>query len=386
MLTKDTKLRFWCQKVLPLVYDDSLSYYELLNKVVLHLNTHTEDINELIDFVNNFSDDIEQVLIDMAESGELDEPILNALAGVIAREYDPDKHYIIFEYCFYDGNLYRANSSTTGVFDPTKWDEKILADDLSTLESRVYSLSAENVRFDETETYTNGTVGEAILNLIQGGGVAVTNVFYNAVAHAIQKTINNQSTNVIDVENDPTNSENKLPSSKAVYNIKNMVEVSNSNAHSDGNKLWINESTGSEVQVPLWSEFQALESHVSGMTYDLELGSIAKGQNIPESAVLDQTACYKVGNVAVVCARVHTMDFVATDQNAEVCFRLPAGFWPPALVRTASAYVHNATANMFMPAIATINSNNGYVTFALGTTAHYDQIAFSATFPLREEY
>ena len=26
--------RFWCQKVLPLVYDDSLSYYEILCKVV----------------------------------------------------------------------------------------------------------------------------------------------------------------------------------------------------------------------------------------------------------------------------------------------------------------------------------------------------------------
>jgi hypothetical protein len=47
--------RFWCQKVLPAVYDDSLSYYELLCKV-LHwlnkdviptLNEHTEAITEL---------------------------------------------------------------------------------------------------------------------------------------------------------------------------------------------------------------------------------------------------------------------------------------------------------------------------------------------------
>lgn len=30
--------KFWCQKVLPLVYDDSLSYYELLCKVVNYLN------------------------------------------------------------------------------------------------------------------------------------------------------------------------------------------------------------------------------------------------------------------------------------------------------------------------------------------------------------
>ena len=26
--------RYWCQTVLPITYDDSLSYYELLNKVV----------------------------------------------------------------------------------------------------------------------------------------------------------------------------------------------------------------------------------------------------------------------------------------------------------------------------------------------------------------
>lgn len=37
--------RFWCQKVLPLVYDDSLSYYELLAKVVKYLNNMMSDLN-----------------------------------------------------------------------------------------------------------------------------------------------------------------------------------------------------------------------------------------------------------------------------------------------------------------------------------------------------
>lgn len=36
--------RYWCQKVLPLVYDDSLSYYELLNKIVVYLNNTIEDV------------------------------------------------------------------------------------------------------------------------------------------------------------------------------------------------------------------------------------------------------------------------------------------------------------------------------------------------------
>ena len=32
------KFHFWCQKVLPLVYDDSLSYYEVLGKMANKLN------------------------------------------------------------------------------------------------------------------------------------------------------------------------------------------------------------------------------------------------------------------------------------------------------------------------------------------------------------
>lgn len=45
---------YWCYKVLPLVYDDSLSYYEILCKVVGYINqmieedkSYVEDIEEL---------------------------------------------------------------------------------------------------------------------------------------------------------------------------------------------------------------------------------------------------------------------------------------------------------------------------------------------------
>ena len=55
---KNSPFRFWCQKVLPLVYDDSLSYYELLCKVVCKLN-------ELAENQNNLSDEIKQVAADL---------------------------------------------------------------------------------------------------------------------------------------------------------------------------------------------------------------------------------------------------------------------------------------------------------------------------------
>ena len=52
--------RFWCQKVLPLVYDDSLSYYELLCKVV-------DYINELIDADKIIENNLEELEAELEE-------------------------------------------------------------------------------------------------------------------------------------------------------------------------------------------------------------------------------------------------------------------------------------------------------------------------------
>lgn len=41
-------LRYWAQKVLPLVYDDSLSYYEVLGKIAHKINEIITQINERI--------------------------------------------------------------------------------------------------------------------------------------------------------------------------------------------------------------------------------------------------------------------------------------------------------------------------------------------------
>lgn len=83
--------RYWCQKVLPLVYDDSLSYYELLCKVVDYLNKTMEDVEtlhgdvtslhaaytELQNYVNNYFStldvqaEINNKLDTMAKDGSL---------------------------------------------------------------------------------------------------------------------------------------------------------------------------------------------------------------------------------------------------------------------------------------------------------------------------
>ena len=83
--------RYWCQKVLPLVYDDSLSYYELLCKVVDYLNKTMEDVTnfntdmtslyesyeQLQEYVNNYfssldvQTEINNKLDSMASDGTL---------------------------------------------------------------------------------------------------------------------------------------------------------------------------------------------------------------------------------------------------------------------------------------------------------------------------
>ena len=52
---------FWCQKVLPLVYDDSLSYYEVLCKVVEAINSIIEDSNSIITNIEELQRELAEV-------------------------------------------------------------------------------------------------------------------------------------------------------------------------------------------------------------------------------------------------------------------------------------------------------------------------------------
>lgn len=56
-------LRFWCQKVLPLVYDDSLSYLEVLCKI-------KNKLNEIIDNANNTNETVQELKNAVAKINE----------------------------------------------------------------------------------------------------------------------------------------------------------------------------------------------------------------------------------------------------------------------------------------------------------------------------
>ena len=106
--------RYWCQNVLPLTFDDSISYMELLAKVVTYLNNTISDVataeenidklntafNQLQDYVNTYFDEldleatIDTVLDNWVSDGRLQdvvEPFVrdevnDELGGVVAEQ------------------------------------------------------------------------------------------------------------------------------------------------------------------------------------------------------------------------------------------------------------------------------------------------------------
>lgn len=60
-INKLPTFKFWCQKVLPLVYDDSLSYYEVLEKVVEYLNNMIKDFNGMTDGFKELQKELAEV-------------------------------------------------------------------------------------------------------------------------------------------------------------------------------------------------------------------------------------------------------------------------------------------------------------------------------------
>lgn len=75
-----TKFRFWCFKVLPLVYDDELSYYEVICKCV-------DYINNLIENDKAISNDVEKLKQEMKKVQEWINNYDTSFAESIIREY-----------------------------------------------------------------------------------------------------------------------------------------------------------------------------------------------------------------------------------------------------------------------------------------------------------
>lgn len=162
--------KFWCQKVLPLIYDDSLSYYELLCKVVDYLNNTMTDVTVLHDefvqlqnWVNDYfenldvQNEINNKLDEMAEDGTLSnllEPYLNEFNTKISKQ---DESIAVLN-SRVDNLSKLPDGSTTG--DAELTDIRIGADGIT------YANAGESVRTQVTDV-TNAINNVTGINIIK---------------------------------------------------------------------------------------------------------------------------------------------------------------------------------------------------------------------------
>lgn len=103
------KFRFWCQKVLPLVYDNSLSYYEVLCRVIKYLNNVIEDVNSIPEYIDGviterLSDEhIKEILSEFI--AQIESALTSNNEGT---NTNSSKDYKIGQLLWLNGNLYKV--------------------------------------------------------------------------------------------------------------------------------------------------------------------------------------------------------------------------------------------------------------------------------------
>lgn len=90
--------RFWCQKVLPLVYDDSLSYYEVLCKVVNYINNLIDTNNQIIEYVDELKAELKVVQdwIDNFDTSYAESIIREYIATMIFVEISDAGYFVYY--------------------------------------------------------------------------------------------------------------------------------------------------------------------------------------------------------------------------------------------------------------------------------------------------
>ena len=93
-----SNFRFWCQKVLPLVYDDRLSYYEVLCKIVKYINDIIGNEKELSDEFIELKKEVEKVqeMLDNFDTVVIERIVREYLATMIFVEISDAGYFIYY--------------------------------------------------------------------------------------------------------------------------------------------------------------------------------------------------------------------------------------------------------------------------------------------------
>lgn len=120
----------WCQKVLPQVYDDSLSYYELLQRVLAALNMTIADINELKEIVTggvDVQDEVNKKIDEMVLDGTMDKIVARVLGDDVMAPSGAGTNYTSYDFSDLAAEMPSDLSSWNSQFVFSKWNELVIA-------------------------------------------------------------------------------------------------------------------------------------------------------------------------------------------------------------------------------------------------------------------
>lgn len=116
------RLRYWCQTVLPAVFDDSLSYYEQVCRVAEKLNELISKDNEIGEVLGTTVEQVAEMqkLLESIKNGEYAELYIDQLASYIDNNlinFIARLTKYVFPTFYYDGECWRFS-----LVIPSTWD------------------------------------------------------------------------------------------------------------------------------------------------------------------------------------------------------------------------------------------------------------------------
>ena len=160
----------------------------------LYPNGDTQQLN-LSWFLAKFKELYEYVMnLDPGEAS------MDTILSRFTDQYNPTTTYVAGDYCIFDGYIYKANQTTSGMFNSGAWDPALPVNDIQGLRILISQLS------------------QTVQDL---GEDAVTDVQYTpgaATANGLlRKTINGSASTVMTVDKEPTQNSQNPVKSGSVY-------------------------------------------------------------------------------------------------------------------------------------------------------------------------
>lgn len=186
-------LRYFTKAVLPTVYDESLSYYELLNKVILYLNELVNNVNAWNEYLNAFLDIFEDNLREEVKN-KIEEMYNSGEFGDIVNAFLDEKTEML------DNKLKDFREALD------KLDTKLNGDITTAIEDIQSQMNSLDTSVNSKITNLENTVNEQISNIDTSVNEKITN-FQNSVntditnfKSSINETVSVLQNNIKDIK------------------------------------------------------------------------------------------------------------------------------------------------------------------------------------------